>query len=140
VKNEMPFIIDAIAILPDHLYTIWRLPEGDSDYSNRWRKIKGEFSARIPKTENISKSRMSKGERGIGQRRFWEHAIRNELDYERHMDYIHFNPVKHGYCESAIDWPFSSFHRYVKQGVYASDWGQGVSFNTNRFDEWVDVG
>ena len=122
VKQAHPFEIEAIVILPDHLHCIWTLPEGDDDFSTRWRQIKAAFSRQLPKTERCSKSRCNKGERGIWQRRFWEHAIRDEVDYQRHADYIHYNPIKHGYVIRAVDWPYSSFHRLVKLGVYSNDW------------------
>jgi len=110
IKQTHPFQIDAIVVLPDHLHTLWTLPKGDDDFSLRWRQIKSAFSREIEKGERISKSRMQKQERGIWQRRFWEHAIRNEQDYTLHVDYIHFNPVKHGYVRQVADWPYSSFH------------------------------
>jgi len=122
VKQAHSFKIEAVVILPDHLHCIWTLPEGDDDFSTRWRQIKAAFSRRLPKTEHRSKSRLNKGERGVWQRRFWEHAIRDEVDYQRHVDYIHYNPVKHGYVTRVVDWPFSSFHRYVKLGVYPANW------------------
>ena len=125
VATEQPFIIDAIVILPDHLHAIFTLPLSDTDYSNRWRKIKSYFSRSIAVDENISKSRQSKGERGIWQRRFWEHTIRDDIDLKQHIDYIHFNPIKHGYCEKSIDWPYSSFQRFVDKDVYPKDWGKG---------------
>jgi len=123
VKDAHPFTMEAVVILPDHLHCIWTLPEGDDDFSTRWRQIKAAFSRQLPKTERRSKSRLNKGERGIWQRRFWEHAIRDELDYQRHVDYIHYNPVKHGYVTRVADWRYSSFHRFVRLGVYPSDWG-----------------
>ena len=127
-KTAHPFRIDAIVILPDHLHTIWTLPESDSDYPNRWRKIKGCFSRSLPKNGGYrSRSRKLKGERGIWQRRYWEHAIRDKLDYKRHVDYVHYNPVKHGYCERVRDWPYSSFHRFVNRGIYTENWGEGGS-------------
>jgi len=93
----------------------------------RWRQIKAAFSRQLPKPERRSQSRLKKGERGIWQRRFWEHAIREEVDYQRHVDYIHYNPVKHGYVMAVADWPFSSFHRFVRLGGYPSDWaGAGL--------------
>ena len=95
-----------------------RLPEGDSDFSNRLRRIKGEFSRQIPLPADLRQSQIEKGERGVWQRRFWEHAIRDEEDWRRHMDYIHHNPVKHGLVERVRDWPHSSFHAYVQRGVY----------------------
>lgn len=121
-KTAHPFTMEAIVVLPDHLHCIWTLPEGDDDFSMRWRQIKAAFSRQLPKTERRSKSRLKKGERGIWQRRFWEHVIRGEDDYRRHVDYIHYNPVKHSYVKTVADWPHSSFHRYVKLGMYPGDW------------------
>jgi putative transposase len=133
IKQAHPFQIDAIVVLPDHLHTVWTLPEGDDDFSLRWRQIKSAFSRKIEKDERISKSRERKQERGIWQRRFWEHAIRNEQDYARHVDYIHFNPVKHGYVKQVADWPYSSFHRFVKLGLCSSDWA-GVETDDLDYD------
>jgi putative transposase len=127
VKNAHPFVIDAVVVLPEHLHTIWTLPQGDDDFSLRWRQIKSAFSRAIEKDERISNSRLRKQERGIWQRRFWEHAIRNEEDFNRHIDYIHINPVKHGYVKRAVDWQFSSFHRYVKLGILPADWAGVVN-------------
>lgn len=122
-RHDHPFEIDAIVILPEHLHCIWQLPPGDDAYSTRWRLIKARFSMALPKTERISKSRLRKGERGIWQRRYWEYAIRDEQDYQNHLDYIHYNPVKHGHVQAANEWPHSSFHRWVERGVYAENWG-----------------
>jgi putative transposase len=122
VKKAHPFDIDAMVVLPDHLHAIWTLPQGDHDFSLRWRQIKAAFSVALDKEERISRSRARKQERGIWQRRFWEHAIRDEPDFKRHVDYIHHNPVKHGYVPRVMDWPYSSFHRYVRQGILPSDW------------------
>ena len=122
VKQAHPFQLDAIVILPDHLHTLWTLPEGDDDFSLRWRQIKSAFSRAIGKGERVSLSRATKHERGIWQRRFWEHAIRDGNDFARHVDYIHFNPVKHGYVDKVADWPYSSFHRYVRLGICPWDW------------------
>lgn len=123
VQREKPFRTDAIVVLPDHLHCIWTLPIEDSDFSSRWHAIKARFSKTIPADERLTDRRIRKGERGIWQRRFWEHQIRDERDFEKHVDYIHFNPVKHGHAKRVVDWPYSSFHRYVKRGVYAEDWG-----------------
>lgn len=123
VRAERPFVIDAMVVLPDHLHCIWTLPPDDADFSSRWHAIKARFSRSIPKGERSSPRRTAKGERGIWQRRFWEHAIRDETDFERHADYIHYNPVKHGHARRAADWPYSSFARYVQRGVYSLDWG-----------------
>ena len=117
-----PFTIDAIVVLPDHLHAIWSLPEGDADFATRWRLIKSAFSRALPTGERTSASRLSKGERGIWQRRYWEHTPRDEHDYSRDADYIHFNPAKHGLVTRVRDWPHSSFHRMVRRGFYPIDW------------------
>lgn len=124
-KRRYPFHIEAIVILPDHLHAIWTLPPGDADFPTRWALIKAGFSRRIAPTEARSASRRHKGERGIWQRRYWEHLIRDENDFARHVDYIHHNPVKHGYVKSAVDWPYSSIHRYISAGMIPPDWGGG---------------
>ena len=123
VRRRWPFVIDGWVVLPDHLHCIWTLPPGDFDFTNRWRLIKAGFARQLPKTERRSFVRTARGERGIWQRRFWEHAIRDERDYASHMDYLHFNPVKHGYARRVMDWPYSSFHRCVEKGIYPLDWG-----------------
>lgn len=123
VKTDHPFHIDAIVILPDHLHCLWTLPAGDADYKTRWALIKAGFSRGIPFNENRSQSRMKRGERGIWQRRFWEHVIRDDEDYRRHVDYIHWNPVKHGWVDRVSQWPYSSFYDYVRRGIYPEDWG-----------------
>jgi putative transposase len=120
--HRAPFHIDAWVVLPEHMHCLWTLPEGDVDYSARWQTIKMTFSRKIPLHEYRSESRAAKRERGIWQRRFWEHTIRNEQDYAAHMDYIHFNPVKHGLVGSVADWPHSSFHRAVFNGLYPPEW------------------
>lgn len=122
VKQAHPFNIDAIVILPEHLHCIWTLPQDDADYGMRWGLIKSGFSRQIPFDEKRSESRIKRGERGIWQRRYWEHMIRDEKDFERHVDYIHWNPVKHGYVKRVQDWPHSSFHGYVRRGVYPVEW------------------
>jgi len=122
VRRAHPFEIEGIVVLPDHIHSLWRMPEGDANYSTRWRLIKAQFSRSIPRGESVSPSRIRRGERGIWQRRLWEHTIRDESDYARHMDYIHYNPVKHGYVERPGDWPYSSFHRSVRLGWYPVDW------------------
>lgn len=122
VRRRYPFHIDAWVVLPDHLHAIWTLPEGDADYANRWRTIKQHFSRAIESTEYRSAVRMRRGERGIWQRRFWEHAIRDDRDFATHCDYVHINPVKHGYVERTRDWPFSTFSRFVEAGIYSEDW------------------
>jgi putative transposase len=121
--QRYPFVIDGLVVLPDHLHTLWRLPDGDDNFSIRWMVIKRKFSAGL--TANfVNTSKQQKREKGIWQRRFWEHCIRDERDWGRHMDYVHYNPVKHGYCAKPADWPYSSFHRAVKEGLYEADWGR----------------
>ncbi len=122
VRERHPFAIDAIVVLPDHLHTIWTLPAGDADFATRWRLIKAAFSRECAPGERISASRAMKGERGLWQRRFWEHTIRDERDFARHVDYEHFNPVKHRHCQRVSEWPHSSFHRFVRLGLLPDDW------------------
>ena len=117
VKSKRPFEIQAMVVMPDHLHAVWQLPEGDTDYSSRWRDIKHYVSSRIETPVN------HRGEKAVWQRRFWEHAIRDEEDWRRHVDYVHFNPVKHGLVSAARDWPYSSFRRSVDAGWYSLDWG-----------------
>lgn len=130
--NATPFHIDA---LPDHLHALITLPEGDADYPTRWALIKAGFSRCVAKTERRNVSRMKKGERGIWQRRYWEHLIRDDDDYARHVDYIHYNPVKHGYASRAADWVHSSIHRYIEAGTVAPDWGGGETEESGGFGE-----
>lgn len=132
-KRERQFVLDAIVILPDHLHTVMTLPDGDSDFSGRWRRIKSMFSREVATLEGISKKR--RGEFPIWQRRFWEHTIRDEDDYARHVDYIHYNPVKHGHAIRVADWPYSSFHRYVREDILPSDWGCGGNDDDRMFGE-----
>lgn len=125
-RRKKPFHIDAWIVLPEHMHCIWTLPENDADYSGRWREIKKAFSKSLPKQEYRSTTRIKRNERGIWQHRFWEHTISDEVDYQRHMDYLHFNPVKHGLVEAVHQWPYSTFHHLVKQGVYPEKWGNDV--------------
>jgi putative transposase len=118
-----PFTMEATVVLPDHLHAIWTLPQEDSDFALRWRLIKSAFSRALPASERLSSSRYRKGERGIWQRRYWEHTVRDEDDFERHINYIHYNPVKHGHVTKVSDWPYYSFYRMVRLGVYPADWG-----------------
>ena len=121
-----PFTIDAIVVLPDHLHSIWTLPPGDTRFALRWSAIKAAFTrayvgaggAEAPR----SGSRRKRGERGVWQRRFWDHVIRDDDDFGRHLDYVHYNPLKHGLVSCPHDWPYSSFHRHVRDGTYPSDW------------------
>ena len=140
-RQRHPFTIDAIVVLPDHLHAIWTLPEGDCDFSTRWRLIKSAFSRRLSVAEQVTQSRLGKSERGIWQRRYWEHAIRDEDDLHRHLDYVHFNPVKHRYVNRACDWPYSSFPLMVRRGFYPEDWGGDMRAVPSGFGErrWVSL-
>lgn len=122
VKHCRPFETVAIAVLPDHLHAIWTLPAEDSDYAIRWQQIKGRFSKGLPPALERTESKTRKREKGIWQRRYWEHQIRDEDDLFRHIDYLHYNPVKHGLVRRVQDWPYSSFHRYVQQGLLPKGW------------------
>jgi len=134
-RQRHPFTIDAMVVLPDHLHTMWTMPKGDADFATRWRLIKSSFSRRVPVGERISESRAAKGERGIWRRRNWEHTIRDDNDFARHIDYVHINPVKHGLVTRVRDWPYSSFHRTVKIGVYPKDWAGDVFDHDEAFGE-----
>jgi len=128
VQAKRPFIVEGFVLLPDHIHTLWRLPEGDADFSMRWSEIKGIFTREclgkvIDDPIPPSSSRLRRRERGVWQRRYWEHLIRGEDDFCRHLDYIHYNPIKHGYVQRAREWLWSSFHRYVEIGWYDAEWG-----------------
>jgi putative transposase len=110
-QRRFPFEIDAPVVLPEHLHAIWTLPSGDTDFSVRWRLIKSQFSKDLPKTEHRTATRVRRGERGIWERRFWEHLIRNERDFHNHLNYCWFNPLTHGLVKTVEDWPHSTFHR-----------------------------
>lgn len=122
VKRRHPFHIRGWVVLPEHMHSIWTLPEDDSGYSQRWRLIKQHFSRSVAQREIIQATRARKGEREIWQRRFWEHQVKSEISLQRHLDYVHINPVKHGHVTRASDWPYSSIHRYVRQGLMTPDW------------------
>ena len=125
-RHRFPFHIDAFVVLPDHLHAVWTLPPGDADFSIRWRWIKARFVRSLPKEEWLSPVRRARGERGIWQRRFWEHLIRNEADYPRHAEYCCINPLKHALVTRVRDWPHSSFHRDVRAGIFPEDWAGEV--------------
>ena len=125
-RQEQPFTILAWVLLPDHLHCLWRLPPGDADFSSRWSRIKRQVSQAcrdwLP-SENATTSRQGRRESTLWQRRYWEHLIRDEDDLARHMHYIHFNPVRHRHAPRAADWPHSTFHAYVRRGIYPESWG-----------------
>jgi putative transposase len=129
VKTKYPFSLNAMVILPDHLHCLWRMPDNDMDFSTRWRLIKRYFSMQIKTSANL------RNEKEIWQRRFWEHAIRDENDWQKHMDYIHYNPVKHGLVQSPGDWEHSSFNYWVEKGFYSRDWGRREPFTLASMDE-----
>lgn len=135
VRFQFPFAIAAWVLLPEHLHCIWQLPEGDSNYSARWRFIKTFVTKHRDESWGIvekSDSRKKRQEQTLWQRRFWEHTIRDDEDYRRHCDYIHYNPVKHGLCMGPREWPYSSFHRFVKEGRCELGWG------SNENLDWTD--
>ena len=133
VRARAPFHIEAWVVLPDHLHCLWTLPQGDADFPGRWRAIKIAFAKSLPGVEPRSAVMTRRGERGIWQRRYWEHTIRDDQDYAAHFDYIHFNPVKHGLVGHPADWPHSTFHRCGANGLYPAGW-------TSRGDEPQDTG
>ena len=121
-RRERLFAIDAIVVLPDHLHMIMTLPSDDADFSGRWRRIKSLFTRDVVRG-GLMVARNPRGEYSLWQRRFWEHTVRDESDFARHVDYIHYNPVKHGLVSCASEWPHSSFHQYGRKGVLPQDWG-----------------
>jgi putative transposase len=121
-KERHPFDILAWVVLPDHLHAIWTLPAGDGDCATRWMLIKSGFTRCIARGERVRASRVRKRERGIWQRRFWEHVITNDDDLHKHVDYVHINPVKHGHAARASEWPYSSIHEYIRLGWAPEDW------------------
>ena len=125
VMAEYPFDINACVILPNHIHCVWTLPEGDRDFSNRWRLVKNYFTQKCDRQYHgqISASKQQKQEKAIWQRRFWEHCIVDETDFINHVEYIHYNPVKHGLVKAPKDWQYSSFLKYVRQGIYDINWG-----------------
>lgn len=139
IRARYPFRIAAWVLLPEHMHCIWDLPSHDLNYARRWSLIKAHVSKnsqiRDVKSKVTKVSRILRHESSIWQRRFWEHAIRDENDFRRHLDYIHYNPVKHKLVQNVVDWPFSSFHRYVRSGIYDSDWGSATIDDGGDFGE-----
>lgn len=132
--QNWPFSMPAVVLLPDHLHAIWTLPPGDAGYPARWGWIKKEFTKRWlaqgGTEQPVSEARQLRGDHGVWQPRYWEHTIEDEHDFDRHFDYAHYNPVKHGHVTRVCDWPESSFHRWVRAGVYDPDWGSsGLDFS-----------
>jgi len=127
VRSKRPFRMDAMVVLPDHLHCIWVLPPDDGDFAIRWRLIKTWFTRHCdPNLRAVpDRARARKGEQALWQHRYWERLLRDEADFIQHVEYIHYNPVKHGYVAAPRDWPFSSFRRHVEAGIYPADWGHG---------------
>jgi putative transposase len=139
-REKHPFTVDAWVLMPDHLHCIWTLPEGDADYAKRWGQIKRRVSRECgngyKRHEWLSMSKQRHRESTLWQRRYWEHRIRDEKDFAGHMDYIHYNPVKHGLCARPDLWPWTTLHRYIREGVYPQDWaGRATDFNECDFGE-----
>ena len=136
VRTRHPFRMVAFCVLPEHMHTVWQLPQDDVQYGLRLGMIKRAFSSGLPSAAGRSASKIAKREKGLWQRRFWEHQIRDETDLQRHVDYIHFNPVKHGLVKQVRDWPHSSFHVHVERGMLRQDWaGGGGAGDTSGFGE-----
>ena len=126
VRDKRPFEIDAIVVLPDHLHCIWTLPPNDNDFATRWRLIKTGFTKHCDPALRLEANRVrsAKRQQALWQHRYWEHLLRDETDFTRHVEYIHYNPVKHDYAKTPMEWPYSSFRRYVAAGIYPADWGR----------------
>lgn len=137
VRERYPFKVDAFVLLPDHFHCIWTLPADDSDLSTRLRLVKGyvtrHYGAALDLPLAVSASRQKRKERNLWQRRFWEHLIRDEEDFARHCDYIHFNPVRHQLCHAPTDWQFSTVHRFIEQGIYPENWSCS-DIDIDRYD------
>jgi len=127
VHSRHPFETIAVCLLPEHIHAIWKLPEGDADYPKRWKEIKRNFTREYMRQVGPggvrNESRQFQGEAAIWQRRYWEHTFYDEDDLNTHIDYIHINPMKHGLVKQVVDWPWSSFHRFSRKGIYPTDWG-----------------
>lgn len=133
-RRRYPFSIEAVVVLPDHLHMLMTLPEEDAGFSIRWSLLKRRFT-RALMAAGVPVDRRANGEAALWQRRFWEHTIRDDRDFERHVDYIHYNPVKHGLVSRVADWPHSSFHRYVRAGLLPQDWGGDCRQQRGSFGE-----
>lgn len=121
VRQEIPFVIDAMVIMPDHWHSVWTLPGGDAAYARRIRLIKSRFTRKLL-AAGVPLTKDKRGDYDLWQKRYWEHTVRDDGDFEAHVNYVHINPVKHGYVRRAVDWPHSTFHRYVRQSVLPADW------------------
>jgi putative transposase len=136
VRSLHPFTIEAWVLLPDHLHCVWTLPPGDTAYALRWSLIKRGVSQRVAsRLPAPTPLQFERRESGLWQRRYWEHVIRDCEDWRRHVDYIHWNPVKHGYVSRPVEWQFSTFHRSVRAGMYPVDWGVAEGVDGDNFGE-----
>jgi putative transposase len=126
VREATPFHVDAWVVLPEHMHCIWTLPDGDTNYSGRWREIKKRFTKAVSNVEVSRPEDLARQGRGVWQKRFWEHTVRDERDYAAHMDYVHFNPVKHGLVTNPAAWPYSTFQKCVALGLYDEAWGSEI--------------
>jgi len=139
VRTRRPFVVDAWVLLPDHLHCLWTLPPGDADFATRWSQVKRGVSMACGQQYRreawLTASKMKHRESTLWQRRYWEHQIRNEADFVRHIDYIHYNPVKHGLCQAPSEWPYSTLHRYIEAGIVLADWGANVPSIDGEFGE-----
>ena len=134
-QRMQPFTIDAMVVLPDHLHAVWTLPPDDADFAQRWSSAKSRFSRALSKS-GVPVRQSAGGTYDVWQPRYWEHTIRDEQDFAHHVDYIHYNPVKHGHVTRVADWPHSSFHRYVRAGQLPADWGgEPVEDKSQRYGE-----
>jgi putative transposase len=143
MRTEKPFDITAAVVLPDHLHFIWSLPANDSNYSQRVSRFKVLFTRSLrgkgALSVDVSSSRRKHRESDIWQRRFWEHTICDEHDLQKHLDYIHYNPVKHGLVSCPHLWEYSSFYEWVKRGRYVADWGCCCGNNLPQVPDFRDL-
>ena len=139
-RKRLPFTIHAWVLLPEHIHCLWTLPEGDQDFSKRWALIKRSVSKHachlVTREGGVEHHvRQRHRENPLWQQRFWEHAVRNDEDFKAHMDYVHYNPLRHGLVERVEDWPYSTFHRYVREGFYPRDWGNAPVLPEGKYGE-----
>ncbi len=134
-RQKLPFSIVAMVVLPEHMHSIWKLPDNDSAYDKRWRLFKSYFSQELIKLDNKCISKNNRGEYNLWQKRYWEHTIRDERDLNIHIDYVHYNPVKHKLVESPRDWPYSSIHKYIRYDILPENWGGKERFPDISFGE-----
>jgi putative transposase len=141
IAAVLPFTTVATVLLPDHMHCVWTLPPGHANYSIRWKDIKSLFTTRWfesgGRERPVTSAQAARGNRGIWQKRFWEHVVDTDEELERVCDYIHYNPVKHGYVKRPADWPWSSFHRFVREGQYSMDWGRSEPLSVRGMEKYL---